>query len=197
MGTYSPAPFFTPELERMIRSQVFDRTLEGLCKDKIPFRGVLYAGLMLTQEGPKILEYNCRFGDPETQVILPRLENDLVEVLVAACEGRLDRIQLKWKSNAAVCVVMVAGGYPGSFQKGDVIENLEAASTVSGVTLFHAGTALKDGDVVTAGGRVLGVTASGGDLEEAIERVYGAGDRIKFKNMQFRRDIAGKALAAI
>lgn len=194
MGTYSPAPIFTPELERRVRAEVFDRTLAGLRADGIPFCGVLYAGLMLTPDGPKILEYNCRFGDPETQVILPRLKNDLAAVLLAACDGNLESITLEWRSEAAVCVILAAGGYPGSYSKGDSIRGLEAAATQKETHVFHAGTALAGNHVVTAGGRVLGVTALGKDLREAVARAYHAADMIQFEGRHCRRDIAAGAL---
>lgn len=194
MGTYSPASLLTPELEKRVRLEIFDRTLAGLKADGIPFCGVLYAGLMITPEGPKILEYNCRFGDPETQVILPRLENDLVEVLLAACHGHLDSIDLHWKSDAAVCVVLAAGGYPGTFRKGIVIHGLAKAAQQSGVQIFHAGTTLQGNDVVTAGGRVLGVTALGRTMREAVTQAYAAENLIHFEGKHCRRDIAAQAL---
>lgn len=194
MGTYSPAPIFTPELETRVRAEIFDRTLAGLKKDGIPFCGVLYAGLMLTKEGPKILEYNCRFGDPETQVILPRLENDLAEVLLAACDGKLGGVELRWKRDAAVCVVMASGGYPGDYRKGDAITGLDDAAKCEGVQVFHAGTTLKQDRVLTSGGRVLGVTAMGSTLRVAVDRAYAGVGRIRFEGMQFRTDIAHRAL---
>ncbi len=194
MGTYSPAPIFTPELESRVRKEVFDRTLEGLKADGIPYCGVLYAGLMLTKDGPKILEYNCRFGDPETQVIFTRLENNLASVLSAACDGKLGSVDLRWKSDAAVCVVIAAGGYPGNYRKGDVIDGLDDASRCDGTQVFHAGTTLKDGRIITTGGRVLGVTALGKNHRQAVDHAYGAVKKIRFEGMQYRRDIAAKAL---
>lgn len=195
MGAYSPTPFFTPEIEKITREQIIERTLKGLKAEGIPFCGVLYAGLMLTKDGPKILEYNCRFGDPETQVILPRLKNDLAEVCLAACRGKLSEVKLDWEPASTVCVIMAAGGYPGSYAQGDVIAGLEEAGRMQNVWVFHAGTAMKDEKVVTAGGRVLGVTAQGSDLREAVDRAYRAVDTIRFKGCHARRDIAGKALA--
>jgi len=193
MGTYSPAPIFTQELEKRVRAEIFDRTLAGLKAEGISYCGVLYAGLMLTPDGPKILEYNCRFGDPETQVLMMRLKSDLAEALLAACHGKLDRVQLDWHSDAAVCVVLAAGGYPGSFRKGDVILGLDDETSAHGC-VFHAGTLRKGEDVVTNGGRVLGVTARGADLGEAIQRAYEMADRIQFQGKHCRRDIGGKAL---
>ncbi|MCC7518766.1 MAG: phosphoribosylamine--glycine ligase [Verrucomicrobiae bacterium] len=196
MGAYSPAPVFTPELEARVRTEVFERTLVGLKVEKIPFCGVLYAGMMLTPNGPKILEYNCRFGDPETQVVLPRLKSDLAEVLLAACEGRLGNVALEWTFEAAVCVVLAAGGYPGAFLKGDPISGLDAAAAKPGACVFHAGTAIRDSRTVTHGGRVLGVTALGPTLREATARAYAAADAIAFDKKHCRRDIAARALAA-
>jgi phosphoribosylamine--glycine ligase len=195
MGAYSPAPIFTPDLEKRVRAEVFERTLAGLEAEGIPFCGVLYAGVMLTPNGPKILEYNCRFGDPETQVVLPRLKNDLAEVLLAACEGRLGKVALDWNPEAAVCVVLAAGGYPGTFRKGDPISGLDAAAKKPGDGIFHAGTAMKEGQVVTNGGRVLGITALGPTLRVAVDRAYAAADLITFDKKHCRRDIADKALA--
>jgi phosphoribosylamine---glycine ligase len=193
MGTYSPAPILTPELERRVRAEIFDPTIEGLRAEGINYCGVLYAGLMITRDGPKILEYNCRFGDPETQVILPRLENDLAEVFMAACTQKLDRIQLRWKPEAAVCVIMAAGGYPGTYARGDTIEGLAEASDQPGALVFHAGTTLKEGNIVTNGGRVLGVTALGSTLSDAVKNSYRAVDCIKFRGSHYRKDIAAKA----
>lgn len=194
MGAYSPAPIFTPELEKRVRTEVFERTLAGLKAEGIPFCGVLYAGMMLTPDGPKILEYNCRFGDPETQVVLPRLKNDLAEVLLAACEGRLGKVALDWTPEPAVCVVLAAGGYPGAFRKGDPISGLDTAAAKPDASVFHAGTALKEGKVVTNGGRILGVTALGPTLRDAVDRAYAAADLIAFDKKHCRRDIAARAL---
>jgi phosphoribosylamine--glycine ligase len=193
MGAYSPTPFFTPEIEKIARKEIIERTIAGLQADGIPYCGILYAGLMLTADGPKILEYNCRFGDPETQVILPRLKNDLAEVCLAACRGKLDTVKMKWARESAICVVIAAGGYPGTPHQGDVIHGLEEAGREEKVCVLHAGTALKEKDVVTAGGRVLGVTALGKNLRESVDRAYRAIDKIRFEGMQFRRDIAAKA----
>ncbi|MBI4025960.1 MAG: phosphoribosylamine--glycine ligase [Verrucomicrobia bacterium] len=193
MGAYSPAPIFTPELEARVRTEIFDRTLAGLRAEGIPYCGVLYAGLMLTKDGPKILEYNCRLGDPETQVLLTRLDGDLAAILMAACRGGLEGVEMKWKREAAVCVVLAAGGYPGPYRKGDAIGGLEEAARLDGVHIFHAGTALHENKVVTAGGRVLGVTAIGANLRDAIHRAYQAADTIQFEGKQCRRDIAAKA----
>jgi phosphoribosylamine--glycine ligase len=193
MGTYSPAPFFTPELEKRVRTEIFDRTMKGLQADGIPYCGVLYAGLMLTADGPKIIEYNCRFGDPETQVIFTRLETDLVDVLLAACDGKLDTISLKWKKEASVCVVLAAGGYPSNYRKGDSISGLDT-QIKDQTYVFHAGTSLQGKNVITSGGRVLGITAIGKNLREAAHKAYRTVDIISFEGKHFRRDIAAQAL---
>lgn len=194
MGTYSPAPFLGEEDLRGLERSVLEPWLRGCQAEGIDFRGMLYPGLMLTEGGAKVLEFNARFGDPETQVYLPRLKNDLVEVLLACVEGTLDRVELEWSEDAAVCVVMASGGYPGGYEKGKVIRGLDRVAGMSGVKVFHAGTALKDGEVVTSGGRVLGVTAWGEGLAAAREAAYAAVGVIEFEGVQYRRDIAMKAL---
>jgi len=194
MGAYSPAPVITDELWPVIREGVFDRTLNELKRRDIVYRGVLYAGLMISPTGPKVLEFNCRFGDPETQAILPRLDCDLVPVLEACVEGTLTDDMVKWKQEACVCVVMASGGYPGPYDKGKVIEGLANAAAMEGVVVFHAGSKLTDGKIVTSGGRVLGVTALGENLEAAVRQAYRSISRIKFDQAQYRTDIASKAL---
>ena len=194
MGAYSPAPVVTDALWPVIRAEVFDRTLAELRRRGITYRGVLYAGLMLTADGPKVLEFNCRFGDPETQVILARWEGDLLPALVACADGTLREEHVRWKREAAVCVVMAAGGYPGAYPKGDPILGLAEANALPGVVVFHAGSRLQAGQVVTDGGRVLGVTATGHELRQAVTRVYDATARIRFSGGHFRKDIAWRAL---
>ncbi len=194
MGAYSPAPVITADLWPVIRREVFDRTLAELRRRGITYRGVMYAGLMLTAQGPKVLEFNCRFGDPETQAILARWEGDLLPALEACAGGTLREELVRWKREAAVCVVMAAGGYPGSYNKGDVISGLSEAQHLPGVVVFHAGTRLKEGVVVTDGGRVLGVTALGAQLRQAVTRAYDAAARIRFAGVQYRKDIAWRAL---
>ena len=195
MGAYSPTPFIPePEL-REIAGQILEPWLRGCAAEGIDFRGVLYPGLMLTKRGPKVLEFNARFGDPETQVYLTRLENDLVELLDASVSGNLDRCELKWRPGSAVCVVMASGGYPGPYQKGKRIEGLDRAAALSNVKVFHAGTGPAGEQLVTTGGRVLGVTAWGKDLATAIETAYGAVDTIRFEGAHARRDIGARALA--
>jgi len=168
-------------------------TLQGMAEERSPFRGVLYAGLMLTSQGPQLLEFNCRFGDPETQVVLPRLETDLLEICLACAEGRLDPSLLRWRNEAAVTVVLASGGYPGSYATGRVIEGLEEAALIPGVTIFHAGTRREGERLLTSGGRVLNVTALAPTREEARQKAYAAVATIRFENMHFRGDIAGGA----
>lgn len=195
MGTYSPAPFLTDAELADVGRQILNPWLAGCAADGIDFRGLLYPGVMLTKSGPKVIEFNARFGDPETQVYLPRLENDLVELLLASAEGRLTDVELKWSANACVCVVLASGGYPGSYAKGKVIHGLDQANALPGVKVFHAGTATKDGQTVTSGGRVLGVTAWAPTLRAARDQAYAAANVICFEGMQYRRDIAAKGLA--
>lgn len=194
MGTYSPVPFLSNVELISVGRKILDPWLRGCAAEGIDYRGILYPGLMLTKDGPKVLEFNARFGDPETQVYLMRLESDLVELLDACVAGSLDRQELKWRPDAAVCVVMASGGYPGSYAKGKTITGIEDAARLPDTKVFHAGTALRDGAVVTSGGRVLGVTALGANLREARDTAYAAADRIHFEGLQCRRDIAAKAL---
>ena len=195
MGTFSPASrILPPELEARVRTEVLDRFLAGLKADGIDYRGMLFPGLMITADGLKVLEFNCRFGDPETQVLLTLLDSDLVDLLDATIDGRLGEISAQWKPDTAVCVIMASGGYPGGYASGLPIAGLDRAG--ESATVFHAGTRLDGGQVVTAGGRVLGVTALGPDLATARERAYGAVGAIHFEGAQFRRDIAVKGLPA-
>jgi phosphoribosylamine---glycine ligase len=194
MGTYSPAPFLSDAELQRVGDAILGPWLKGCAADGIDFHGIIYPGVMLTKDGPKVLEFNARFGDPETQVYLPRLESDLVELLDASVTGTLGKMELKWSADACVCVVMASGGYPGNYAKGKAISGLEEANALPNTKVFHAGTALKDGNVVTNGGRVLGVTAWEPTLKEACRAAYTAVERIKFDGAQFRRDIAAKAL---
>ena len=196
MGAYSPAPVVTEALMKQITREVFVPTVDGMNRNGTPYRGVLYAGMMLTAGGPRVLEFNCRFGDPETQPILMRLKSDLFEVMMATCEGRLDKVTLDWDPRPAVCVVMASGGYPGEYQKGKVIEGLDEAAKLKDVMVFHAGTASKDGKIVTAGGRVLGVTAVGNTIADAKAKAYEACAMIHFEGAYYRKDIADKAIKA-
>jgi phosphoribosylamine--glycine ligase len=194
MGTYSPTPFLSDVELIKVGDAILNPWLRGCAAEGIDYRGILYPGVMLTKSGPKVLEFNARFGDPETQVYLTRLENDLVGLLDASVSGTLDKMELKWKSEASVCVVMASGGYPGNYQKGKVITGLDAANAVPDTKVFHAGTASKDGQIVTNGGRVLGVTALGQDLKAAQAAAYAAVEKIHFDGAHFRRDIAAKAM---
>jgi phosphoribosylamine--glycine ligase len=194
MGAYSPAPIVTDKIMDQIVREILVPTVDGMNKNGTPYKGILYAGLMITQGGPRVLEYNVRFGDPETQPILARLKSDLLEVMLATCKGTLDKITLEWDSRAAICVVMASGGYPGDYEKGKVISGIDEAEKLKDVTVFHAGTAEKDGKIVTAGGRVLGVTALGETIAAAQARAYEAVEKIKFEKAYYRKDIADKAI---
>jgi phosphoribosylamine---glycine ligase len=194
MGTYSPTPFLTDAQLADVSKMILEPFMRGCVEEGIDYRGLLYPGLMLTQNGPKILEFNARFGDPETQVYLTRLENDLLELLAASVCGSLGSLNLVWTPLASVCVVMASGGYPGNYAKGKVITGLDAANAQPHTKVFHAGTALQDGRIVTNGGRVLGVTALGKDLKAAQAAAYAAVEKIHFDGAHFRRDIAAKAL---
>lgn len=188
MGAVSPAYYYTDDVSEYVRENIIRKTLEAMEKEGAPFKGVLYAGLMLTSKGPKVLEFNCRFGDPETQSVLPRLNTDLVEIIFKVLEGKLSEVDIEWSKEKAVCVVLASGGYPGAFEKGKEVTGIEDAEK-EGAVVFHAGTALKDEKVVTAGGRVLGVTALGKTEEEARDNAYRAASKIYFDGMHFRKDI--------
>ncbi len=193
MGSYSPAPVVTQKLLDAIITRIIEPAVRGMYQEGIPFKGVLYAGVMLTQDGPFVLEFNTRFGDPETQSILPRLKSDLVEIMIAACDGRLNEIKVQWDSRSCICVAIVSGGYPGKYSNGYQIKGLDEITDVDTI-VFHAGTKNDGGIIVTAGGRVLGITSLGNSLEKAITKAYDAVDKIQFDHMFFRRDIGQKAL---
>jgi len=194
MGAYAPAPVMTPELMTQVQREILEPTVRGMAADGAPYRGVLYAGLMITDRGPKVIEYNCRFGDPETQVVLPLLKSDLVDVALDCIHGRLDPGKVRWSDGAAVCVVVASGGYPGAFKKGLPIIGLDEAQKLPDVSVWHAGTAVEGGCFVTAGGRVLNIVATAPDLPEAVRRVYAAAGKIAFEGAHYRRDIAARAL---
>jgi phosphoribosylamine--glycine ligase len=194
MGAYSPAPVFDTEVQERAMAQIVRPTIAALAKEGCPYQGVLYVGLMLTPAGPRVVEFNCRFGDPECQAILPRLDQDLLPLLDAVAQGRGLPASLAWRREASVCVVAASGGYPGPYDTGVTITGVEEAGRLAGVTVFHAGTARRDGVLVTAGGRVLGVQALGGDIAGAIARAYAALDRIAFPGMHARRDIGHRAV---
>lgn len=192
MGAYAPAPVLTAELRQEVEKTILRPVVDGLAQEGITYKGCLYAGLMITEEGPKVVEFNCRFGDPETQAVLPLLDGDLADIMYACAKGTLQPSMVQWKDASAVCVVMASAGYPASSHKGDVISGLEAVD--DDVVVFHSGTVLKDGSYVTNGGRVLGITAVGTDLPAAIAKVYDNVKRISFDGQQYRRDIGAKGL---
>lgn len=194
MGAYSPAPIVTDEVEEEIVDTIMKPTVEAMAREGRPYRGLLYAGLMLTKDGPKVLEFNCRFGDPETQPLLRRLDDDLVPLLLAVARGESLPKQAAWRREAALSVVLASGGYPGDYRTGLPVRGIEAAESVPGVMVFHAGTAITDGRLVTAGGRVLGVTALDPTIEGASARAYQAVEKISFEGMHYRRDIGRRAL---
>jgi phosphoribosylamine--glycine ligase len=195
MGAYSPAPVVTPAIHDKVMAEVMRRTVDGMAAEGRPYRGVLYAGLMINGDEVKTLEFNARFGDPECQPLLMRMKSDIVPVLLAVARGDLSGIELEWHDKAAVCVVMAAGGYPGDYRKGDEIRGLEDAARMEELFVFHAGTSLKDGRIVTSGGRVLGVTALGATVREAIDRAYKGVAAIAWDGVHYRKDIGAKALA--
>ena len=195
MGAYAPAPVATESILKQTLETVLQPMVKAMAAEGCPYKGVLYAGLMITDKGPRVVEFNARFGDPETQVVLPLLESDLVEIMLACIDGTLAKTEVKWKQSSTVCVVMAAGGYPESYRKGDVIRGLAEAAE-AGTVVFHAGTGLSaDGEIVTAGGRVLGVTASGADIAGAVAAAYKGVACISFEGVQYRKDIAYRALA--
>ena len=193
MGTFSPSPFYTPEIDAFCQEHIYQATVDAMAAEGRPFKGVIFFGLMLTPKGPKVLEYNARFGDPEAQVVLPRMKNDIVEVFEACIDGTLDQIDLQFEDNAAVCVVLASEGYPVSYEKGFPIRGLENFKDRDGYYVFHAGTKKKDGQIVTNGGRVLGVVAKGEDLKKARANAYEAINLVEFDNKYYRHDI-GKAI---
>ena len=193
MGTFSPSPFYTKEVEEFCEKYVYQATVDAMAAEGRPFKGVIFFGLMLTEDGPKVLEYNARFGDPEAQVVLPRMKNDILEVMEACIDGTLDQVDLQFEDNAAVCVVLASEGYPVSYEKGFPITGLEEFKKHEGYYCFHAGTKFDGDQIVTNGGRVLGVTAKGKDLKEARANAYAATEWVNFKNKYMRHDI-GKAI---
>ncbi len=193
MGTFSPSPFYTKEVDEFCHDYIFQKTVDAMKAEGREFKGVIFFGLMLTPKGPKVLEYNARFGDPEAQVVLPRMKNDIVDVFEACIDGTLDQMKIEFEDNAAVCVVLASDGYPVSYEKGFAIGGLDAFDDKDDYFCFHAGTALKDGAIVTNGGRVLGITAKGDNLKQAREKAYDATSWVSFDNKYMRNDI-GKAI---
>lgn len=193
MGTFSPSPFYTPEVDEFCKKYIYQATVDAMKAEGREFKGIIFFGLMLTPKGPRVLEYNARFGDPETQVVLPRMKNDIIDVFEACIDGTLDKIDLKFEDNAAVCVVLASDGYPEKYEKGKLITGLEAFDNNPGYYCFHAGTKRTDDGFVTNGGRVLGITATGSDLKTARANAYKATEWVSFENKYMRHDI-GKAI---
>lgn len=193
MGAYSPAPVYTEALSAEVNKTIIEPTIAAMAAEGTPFTGILYTGLMLTEKGPRVLEYNVRFGDPETQPIMVRMKSDIVALFQACVDGKLDEAALEWHDEAAVCVIMASGGYPASSEKGVPIHGLDDIAAEEAI-VFHSGTAEKDGEIVTNGGRVLGVTAKDATIKGAIDKAYAAVEKINFDHMQFRRDIGARAL---
>ena len=194
MGTYAPAPVMTDVLRLKATERILKPVVAAMAEEGTPYQGCLYAGLMIKGDSVKVVEFNCRFGDPETQVILPLLDGDLAEIMLACATGTLDEVEVAWSDKAAVCVVMASGGYPGSYENGKEISGLAEANTDEATVVFHAGTKLADGKIVTAGGRVLGVTSVDKNIREARDRAYAAVEKIKFDKVFYRKDIAWRAL---
>jgi len=194
MGAYSPAPVISKKLKTGIMKSIIKPLIKGLAKERINYRGIIYAGLMISDGKPYVLEFNCRFGDPEAQPVLMRFEGDLFDTLKATAEGRLNEAKLAWKDEASVCVVLASKGYPGSYEKGKVIKGLDTFRGKKDVVVFHAGTSIRNGDFVTSGGRVLGVTALGKDIKDAKEKAYRAIENVHFEGMHYRKDIGDKAI---
>ena len=198
MGTVAPNPCYTNEIAGVCMETIFKPTVAAMAAEGCPFKGCLYFGLMLTPDGPKVIEYNCRFGDPETQVVLPLLESDLLAIMRATTDGTLDKVEVRFSHKSAACVVLASGGYPQHYEKGKVITGLVNGQLPGGeAVVYHAGTALRDGQLVTAGGRVLGVTATADTLKQALEKAYAASEQIHFDGLHKRTDIGARALAAL
>lgn len=196
MGTVSPNPYYTEDVAKECMEKIFIPTIEAMNREGRTFKGCLYFGLMITPKGPKVIEYNCRFGDPETQVVLPRLKTDIMDIFEAINNGTLSQLDIEWSDKACTCVIMASGGYPKSYPKGIEITGLSNGQ-LDGVTVYHAGTAIKDGKLVTSGGRVLGVTALGDTLEDALKKSYEAVEKINFDGAHYRKDIGARALKAL
>ncbi len=194
MGAYSPAPVITEELSEQISREVLVPAVDAMNRNGTPYKGILYAGVMITGAGPRVLEFNVRFGDPETQPVLMRLKTDLLKILIAVCDGKLDELTLNWDIHPAVCVVMASKGYPGDYEKGKIITGIDEAAKLENVAVFHAGTARADSKIVTNGGRVLGVTAIGETISAAKQKAYQAVEKINFEGAYWRKDIADKAI---
>ena len=191
MGAFAPSPLYTADIAARATEEILERTVDAMNTEGFTFKGVLYVGLMLTKDGPKVVEYNARFGDPETQVVLPLLDSDLMEIMMAVREQKLDTLDIQWKKQSAACIILASGGYPGKYEGGKVITGMDDAEA-TGATVYHAGTKLADGNFVTAGGRVLGVTAMGDTLRSAVDAAYAAARKIAFEGAHMRSDIGSK-----
>lgn len=196
MGAYAPAPIVSPSMMDEVQRSIFAPIVNQMHQEGRAYRGILYAGLMITDRGPYVIEFNCRFGDPETQAILPLMRSDLVEPLMAVVDGNLNQIELQWDNKAAVCVVLASGGYPGEYATGLPMAGTREAAQIPDVYLFHSGTQMDGDTLVTSGGRVIGVTGVGNDIAQATKKAYEAVEKIRFEGMTYRRDIAAKALAS-
>ena len=196
MGTVSPNPYYTEEVAKQCMREIFLPTMHAMNGENRTFRGCLYFGLMLTPNGPKVIEYNCRFGDPETQVVLPMLKTDLIDIMEATENTSLNDLSIQWREGACACVILASGGYPGSYESGKVISGLDEKGQCEGAAVYHAGTKLEDGEFRTAGGRVLGITASGSSLKSALNAAYAAAEKVSFEGVHYRKDIGKRALAA-
>ncbi|MBN1538720.1 MAG: phosphoribosylamine--glycine ligase [Candidatus Thermoplasmatota archaeon] len=195
MGAYSPAPVITEDLSSRIYDEILVPTIRGMKAEGRPYEGILYAGLMITEEGPKVIEFNCRFGDPEAQAVIPRLATDFIKPILACCDGTLDKVQLRWSRNSCVCVVMASGGYPGPYTKGHAVSGLDKIEKMENMIVFHAGTRREeDGSIITSGGRVLGITALGPNIKDTIKLAYKGVRKVEFKDAYYRTDIGKKAL---
>jgi phosphoribosylamine--glycine ligase len=197
MGAFSPAVSLSSENSKRVLQEIIYPTIAGMRKEGMPYKGVIYAGLMITSEGPKLIEYNCRFGDPENQVVIPRLESDLVPLLKASIDEELDKVEVKWKKEFAICVILASKGYPGTYNKGEAIKGLDNIKQDEHTIIFHAGTEKKDDKLLTSGGRVLGVTALASSFPDAILKAYKTVEKIKFNGMHYRKDIGRKTSASI
>lgn len=194
MGAYSPAPVISEDLSSRIYDEILLPTIRAMEKEGCPYKGILYAGLMITEDGPKVIEFNCRFGDPEAQVVIPRMATDFLKPILGTIDGTLDKVKFRWSRSKCVCVVMASGGYPGSYKKGYTIDGIEKAEKMDGTVVFHAGTSFSEDDLVTSGGRVLGVTSMGNTIKETIKKTYASVKKIEFQDVHYRKDIGKKAL---
>jgi phosphoribosylamine--glycine ligase len=194
MGAYSPAPVVSEDIASRVYDEILVPTIRGMASEGIPYKGILYAGLMITEEGPKVIEFNCRFGDPEAQAVIPRMATDIIRPIMACCDGTLDKVKFRWSKNSCVCVVLASGGYPGSYRKGLEINGLERIDDMDNIITYHAGTARdENGSIITSGGRVLGICGLGPTIKDTIKTTYQAVRKVKFEDSFYRKDIGRKA----